>query len=236
MGQNRKSISPRESQRERRIRMVKVAIVTTSHEDLGSSGKKTGFWFEELAAPFYVSKDKGYDVVVASIKGGDPPVDSGSLSGDFVKPECCQKAKKTTVPVASLKSGDLDAIYFVGGHGVCWDFGGDDLAALVTEMVAANKVVGAVCHGVFALFNAKSGGDPLLKGKKCTGFSETEEAAVQLTAVVPYTPESKMKDLGGLYEKGGDWGSKVVVDGNLVTGQNPASSTAVALKMVDLLA
>merc|ERR1712010_162943 len=87
-----------------------------------------------------------------------------------------------------------------------------------------------------ALFNAKSGGDPLLKGKKCTGFSETEEAAVQLTAVVPYTPESKMKDLGGLYEKGGDWGSKVVVDGNLVAGQNPASSTAVALKMVDLLA
>merc|ERR1712216_608739 len=154
MGQNRKSISPRESQRERRIRMVKVAIVTTSHEDLGSSGKKTGFWFEELAAPFYVFKDKGYDVVVASIKGGDPPGDSGSL----------------------------------------------------------------------------------LKGKKCTGFSETEEAAVQLTAVVPYTPESKMKDLGGLYEKGGDWGSKVVVDGNLVTGQNPASSTAVALKMVDLLA
>merc|ERR1712216_921506 len=217
MGQNRKSISPRESQRERRIRMVKVAIVTTSHEDLGSSGKKTGFWFEELAVPFYVFKDKGYDVVVASIKGGDPPVDSGSLSGDFVKPECCQKAlkdpefekaKKTTVPVASLKSGDLDA----------------------------NNVVGAVCHGVFALFNAKSGGDPLLKGKKCTGFSETEEAAVQLTAVVPYTPESKMKDLGGLYEKGGDWGSKVVVDGNLVTGQNPASSTAVALKMVDLLA
>merc|ERR1712216_762944 len=208
MGQNRKSISPRESQRERRIRMVKVAIVTTSHEDLGSSGKKTGFWFEELAAPFYVFKDKGYDVVVASIKGGDPPVDSGSLSGDFVKPECCQKAlkdpefekaKKTTVPVASLKSGDLDAIYFVDGHGVCWDFGGDDLAALVTEMVAANKIV-------------------------------------QLTAVVPYTPESKMKDLGGLYEQGGDWGSKVVVDGNLVTGQNPASSTAVALKMVDLLA
>merc|ERR1719232_203069 len=179
--------------------MVKVAIVTTSHEDLGSSGKKTGLWFEELAAPFYVFKDKGYDVIVASIKGGDPPVDAASLSGDFVKPDCCQKAlkdpefekaKKNTVPVASLKSEDLDAIYFVGGHGVCWDFA--DLAGLVTEMVAANKIVGAVCHGVFALFNAKtSSGDPLLKGKKCTGFSETEEAAVQLTAVVPYPPRPR---------------------------------------------
>lgn len=229
--------------------MVRVAIVTTSHEDLGSTGKKTGYWWEELAAPYYCFKAKGYDVVISSIKGGEAPVDQASLQGDFVMPASCQKAlkddqfqaaKKNSVPVADLKAGDLDGIYLAGGHGVCWDFigsPGQALTALVEAMVAKGGVVGAVCHGVFGLFDAKAAdGSPLLKGKKCTGFSNSEEAAVQLDKVVPYTPQDKMVELGGTYDCEADWSINAIVDGKLVTGQNPSSSETVADAMIGLFA
>ncbi|QDZ23167.1 class I glutamine amidotransferase-like protein [Chloropicon primus] len=225
--------------------MVRVAIVTTSCDVLEKNGHKTGLWFEELAAPYYVFKEKGYEVVVASIKGGDAPVDGMSLQGDFVKPECCQKAlkdegfqaaKKGSVAVADLKAEDLDGVYLSGGHGTCGDFlGTEALTGLVESMVAKGGVVGAVCHGVLGLFEAKASGEPLLKGKRCTGFSNSEEAAVQLTDAVPFTPEARMVELGGVYEKGDDWNPNSVVDGKIVTGQNPASSAAVAENMVGLL-
>ena len=205
-------------------------------------------WFEELAAPYYVFKDKGYEVVVASIQGGDPPVDGGSLQGDFVKPEECQRAlkdeafqkdKKATIPVADLKAVDFEGVYLSGGHGACWDFVGEpakDLVTFLETMWSQGKAVGAVCHGVVGLFDAKSGGEPLVKGKKVTGFSDTEEAAVQLTEVVPFLVEGKFKELGAVYEKGGDWAANVVQDGKLFTGQNPGSSKKLAEAMLGAMA
>lgn len=226
----------------------KVAVVATSHSDLGTTGKKTGAWFEEVTASYYVFKDKGYDVVLASIQGGDFTFDAGSLQGDFVKPEDCQRAlkdadfekeKKASVPVGDLKAEDLDGIFMAGGHGCCWDFCGEPAKPLVTlieKMWTQGKTVGAVCHGVVALFDAKDAqGSPLVKGKKVTGFSDTEEAAVGLTEVVPYLIEAKYKDLGAVYEKGGDWSATVVADGKLVTGQNPGSTRVSAEKMAEVM-
>jgi len=205
----------------------KVAVIATSHADLGTTGKKTGAWFEEVAASYYVFKDKGYDVVLASIQGGDYPIDAGSLQGDFVTEDCQRalkdadfdKEKKASVPVGDLKADELDGIFMAGGHGCCWDFVNEPakpLVNLVETMWTQGKPVGAVCHGVLGLFDAKDAeGNPLVKGKKVTGFSNTEEAAVGLTEVVPFLVESKYKDLGAVYEKGGDWSATAVADGKL---------------------
>ncbi len=172
------------------------------------------------------------------------------MGGDFIKPECCQRAlkdeagfeaaKKGAVVVADLKAEELAGAFLVGGHGVCADFVGEPakpLVALVEALLAQDKVVGATCHGVFGLFDCKAAdGSPLLKGKKVTGFSDSEEAAVGLTATVPFTPEARMKELGAAYEKAADWNPCAVADGKIVTGQNPASSTPCAEKMVELMA
>lgn len=225
----------------------KVAVIATSHADLGTTGKKTGAWFEEVAASYYVFKDKGYDVVLASIQGGDYPIDAGSLQGDFVTEDCQRalkdadfdKEKKASVPVGDLKADELDGIFMAGGHGCCWDFVNESakpLVNLVETMWTQGKPVGAVCHGVLGLFDAKDAeGNPLVKGKKVTGFSNTEEAAVGLTEVVPFLVESKYKDLGAVYEKGGDWSATAVADGKLVTGQNPGSTRVTAEKMVEIM-
>mmetsp|Transcript_69534 Transcript_69534/g.220133 ORF Transcript_69534/g.220133 Transcript_69534/m.220133 type:complete len:227 (+) Transcript_69534:461-1141(+) len=222
-----------------------VLIVSTSHEPLGDvADKKTGLWAEELMGPYYVLTEAGFDVTVASVKGGKIPIDAGSL-GDNFKTDAVKKfmgdaAKMKLIEESvalSAATADYDAIFLPGGHGTCWDFVGNaPLAGLVSKMFGAGKVVGAVCHGPMGLVDVKVDGKSIVSGKKVTGFTNTEEEAVGLTKVVPFLLEDKLKELGGLYEKSGDWSDFAVRDGNLITGQNPQSSVAAAKLMVEALA
>ena len=225
--------------------MKKVLMVLTSHDQLGDTGKPTGFWLEEFASPYYAFKDGGLDVTLASPKGGQPPLDPKSSAPDaqtaatkrFHDDPAAQKALAGTVPLAQVKAESFDALFFPGGHGPMWDLASDDaLAKLTSTFVAGDKPVGAVCHGPAALTRAVDAkGASIVKGKKVTGFANTEEEAVGLTKVVPFLLEDKLKALGGSYVRGPDWASHVVVDGRLVTGQNPASSEDAAKKLIGLL-
>ena len=225
--------------------MKKVLMVLTSHDKLGDTGKKTGFWLEELASPYYAFKDAGLDVTLASPKGGSPPLDPKSSASDaqtaatkrFNDDPAAQKALAKTTPIAGVRADDFDALFFPGGHGPMWDLASDDdVAKLTSKFHATAKPVGAVCHGPAALTRAvDEKGVSILKGKRVTGFTNTEEEAVGLTKIVPFLLEDKMTALGGTYQRGPDWASHVVVDGLLVTGQNPASSEDAARKLVGLL-
>ncbi len=225
---------------------MKVLMVLTSHDQLGNTGKKTGFWLEEFAAPYFVFKDAGVDVTLASPKGGQPPIDPKSDLPEnqtpamerFKKDPDAQKALASTRKLAHMKSQDFDAIFYPGGHGPMWDLANNPVStALIESFYNAGKPVAAVCHAPGVLHRVMVNGAPLVKGKHVTGFSNTEEEAVGLTKIVPFLVEDELIKLGGLYEKAEkDWEPHVVVDGRLVTGQNPASSTGAAQALMKLLA
>jgi putative intracellular protease/amidase len=222
---------------------MKLLMILTSHDQLGNTGAKTGFWLDEFAAPYYVFKDAGIVPVLASPKGGQPPLDPKSDDPAFHTPATARfktdeetaKRLANTVPLSSVKAADFDAVFFPGGHGPLWDLAEDRTSiSLVESMIAANKPVAAVCHGPAALVKAKGpDGLPLFAGRKVTGFSNSEEAAVGLTAIVPLLIEDTVNKLGGTYVKGPDWGPFVSVDGLLITGQNPGSSEATAKALLD---
>ena len=218
--------------------MKKVLFVLTSHEDLGNTGEKTGFWIEEFAAPYYLLKDKGIDVTLASPKGGQPPIDPKSDAPDAQTPASIryksdaetQKVLSQTHKLSEVSQADYDAVFYPGGHGPLWDLAEDkDSIALIESFIKNNKTVAAVCHAPAVFRHTKNeNGKPLVDGKKVTGFTNTEEEAVQLTDIVPFLVEDMLKANGGIYSKKGDWESYAVEDGLLITGQNPASSEAVA--------
>ena len=213
---------------------MNILMVLTSHDKLGDTGKKTGFWLEEFAAPYYIFKDAGATITLASPNGGQPPLDPKSDEADsqtdatrrFKGDTEAQKALANTVQLSSVSGDDFDTVFYPGGHGPLWDLAEDsDSITLIESMHKAGKLVTAVCHapGIFRRTEAADG-TPLVEGRKVTGFTNTEEAAVQLTDVVPFLVEDMLKENGGQYSKGADWAPYVVTDGNLITGQNPASS------------
>lgn len=224
---------------------MNILFVVTSHDQLGNTGHKTGFWVEEFAAPFYKFKDAGYNVTIATLKGGQAPIDPNSevesaqtgATDRYYKDGETQNLIKDTRKLSEMKATDFDAVFYPGGHGPLWDLANDAYSAqLILDFYNDGKPVGAVCHapGVFKNVRLKNG-EPLVKDKNVTGFSNSEEAAVKLIDVVPFLVEDELKKLGGHYTKGNDWDVHVVVDGLLITGQNPASSETVAEKMITLL-
>lgn len=226
--------------------MAKVLMVLTSHDRLGDTGRPTGFWLEEFAAPYYVLKDAGVDITVASPKGGAPPIDPKSDDPKaetpsmrrFKKDSDAQRVLANTVRLSTVSADDYDAVFYPGGHGPLWDLAEDPTSiALIEKLFAAGKPVAAVCHGPAVLRHAKAPhGAPLVKGRAVTGFADSEEAAVELTSVVPFLVEQELKAKGGKYSKAADWADHVVVDVNLITGQNPASSESTARALLEQLA
>src|SRR5690606_31174261 len=217
---------------------MKVLMVLTSHDQLGNTGRKTGFWLEELAAPYYVFKDAGAEIVLASPKGGQPPLDPKSNEPGFqtddtrrfeADPEA-QAQLAATVRLDSVDQAGFDTVFYPGGHGPLWDLAEDrNSIALIEAFLAADKPIALVCHAPGVLRHAKTReGRPLVEGRQVAGFTNTEEAAVELTEVVPFLVEDELKAKGGLYASGPDWGPYVVRDGLLITGQNPASSAPAA--------
>ena len=225
---------------------MNILMVLTSHDQLGNTGQKTGFWLEEFAAPYYVLKDAGARITLASPMGGQPPLDPKSDAPDaqtdatrrFKGDPAAQAELGATQKLAALSAADFDAVFYPGGHGPLWDLAQDKASiALIEAMQAAGKPVAAVCHAPGVLRHVKAAdGTPLVRGRQVTGFTNTEEEAVGLTAVVPFLVEDMLKSHGGLYSKGGDWQPHVVTDGLLITGQNPASSEAAAAALLRLLA
>ena len=224
---------------------MKVLIVLTSHGELGSTGEKTGFWIEEFAAPYYILADAGVELTIASPKGGQPPVDPKSESADSQTPatkrfysdyDLIDKVAHTLI-LSEVNEGDYAAVFYPGGHGPLWDLATDAISiSLIENFYKNNKPVAFVCHAPAALLKVKApDGEPLVKGKEVTGFSDTEEEAVKLTKVVPFLLEDELKKLGAHYSKGDNWSSYVKEDGLIITGQNPASSEAVARLLLTAL-
>ncbi|WP_414440719.1 type 1 glutamine amidotransferase domain-containing protein [Burkholderia sp. 22PA0106] len=221
---------------------MKVLMVLTSHDELGNTGKKTGFWLEELAAPYYAFKDAGAEIVLASPKGGQPPLDPKSnepafqteLTHRFEADAAANAQLAATVRLDSVSESDFDTVFYPGGHGPLWDLAEDAHSiALIEAFLAANKPVALVCHAPGVLRDVKSpDGRPVVAGLQVTGFANTEEDGVGLTDVVPFLVEDMLKANGGVYSKGADWGSYVVADGLLITGQNPASSAEAAARLM----
>ena len=224
---------------------MKVLMVLTSHDELGTTGEKTGFWLEEFTSPYYTFKDAGAEVVIASPKGGQPPLDPKSDAPDaqtdstrrFDQDTDAQHQLATTIPLADIKEEDFDTVFYAGGHGPLWDLTNSATSIeLIQAFDRAQKPIGFVCHAPAVLKNVKTeSGDSFVKDKKVTGFSNSEEEAVQLTDVVPFLIEDEFKAQGAHYEKGADWSSYTVTEGHLITGQNPASSEAVAEQLVKML-
>lgn len=224
---------------------MKILMVLTSHSELGNTGHKTGFWIEEFAAPYYTFKDAGATITIASPKGGQPPIDPKSAepasqtdaTRRFEKDKELQQLLANTKKLSEISAGDYDAVFYPGGHGPLWDLATDpNSIRLIETFWKNNKPVAAVCHAPSALLNVKDeNGVPLVKGKKVTGFTNTEEEAVQLTNVVPFLLEDELKSKGGIYSKKEDWASYVLQDGLLITGQNPASSEEAAKQLLAVL-
>lgn len=224
---------------------MKILMVLTSNDKLGETGHQTGFWLEEFAAPYYVFLDAGCEVTLASPTGGQPPIDPKSDTPDartaaterFHNDPEAQQALATTRPIASIMPAAYDAIFYPGGHGLLWDLVDNPTStALIEAFYVAGKPVSAVCHGPAVLRDPKTpDGSPLVSGKHVTAFSNSEEKAVQLTEVVPFLLEEMLRGKGGNYAKTGDWQEYAVIDGTLVTGQNPASSAAVARAVIAML-
>jgi putative intracellular protease/amidase len=223
---------------------MKILMVLTSHDHLGKTGRKTGFWLEEFAAPYYAFKDAGVELTLASPKGGQPPIDPKSdlpenqtpAMARFKEDGEAQQVLSRTVKLGEMKEKDFDTIFYVGGHGPMWDLvDNPESIALIESFYNAGKPVAAVCHSPAVFHRVTYQGAPLVKGKRVTGFANTEEEAVHLTDVVPFLVEDELKRLGGRYEKVADWESLAIVDGRVVTGQNPASSTAAAHALLKLL-
>ena len=224
---------------------MKVLIVLTSHSELGNTGHKTGFWIEEFAAPYYTLQEAGAEITIASPKGGQPPIDPKSdeprsqtpATIRFKADAALQEILANTKTLSEISAIDFDGVFYPGGHGPLWDLTTDaDSIKLIEAFWKSKKPVAAVCHAPAVLLNVKDEfGDYLVKNRKVTGFTNSEEAAVQLTEIVPFLLEDELKAKGGIYSKSGDWASYVVKDGLLITGQNPASSEAAAEELVKLL-
>lgn len=224
---------------------MRILMVLTSHDQLGETGNKTGFWLEEFASPYYVFKDASADITLASPDGGQPPLDPKSDEPDFQtdatrrfkEDQDAQAALANTVKLADVSAENFDAVFYPGGHGPLWDLAEDRSSiALIESMYAAGKPVAAVCHAPAVFKHTKtSEGSPLVEGKSVTGFSNSEEDAVQLTEIVPFLVEDELKAKGGNYSKGDDWHPYALTDGNLITGQNPASSELAAMAVLDKL-
>lgn len=224
---------------------MKILIVLTSHSALGNTGHKTGFWIEEFTAPYYTLKDAGAEIVLASPKGGQPPIDPKSAepanqteaTKRFDKDKDLQKLLAHTKKLSEVNADDFDGVFYPGGHGPLWDLTDDKQSIdLIESFWKDKKPVAAVCHAPSVLLHAKDEkGDALVKGKNITGFSNTEEAAAKLTDVVPFLLEDELKKEGAIYSKKEDWASHVIKDGMLITGQNPASSKEVAKQLLALL-
>jgi putative intracellular protease/amidase len=224
---------------------MKILIVLTSHSALGNTGKKTGFWIEEFATPYYILADAGADITIASPKGGQPPVDPKSELADaqtpsterFYKDDALIDKVAYSLKLSDVKQDDYDAVFYPGGHGPLWDLTTDkNSIKLIEEFYNHQKPIAFVCHAPAALINVKAiNGEPLIKGKHLTGFSNTEEEGAQLTSVVPFLLEDELKKDGAHYSKGKDWSSHAIQDGLLITGQNPASSEAVAKLLLQIL-
>ncbi len=224
---------------------MNILMVLTSHDQLGDSGEKTGFWLEEFAAPYYVFKDAGAQITLASPKGGQPPLDPKSDADDaqtadterFRNDTEAQQLLATSHKLNDMRERDFDAIFYPGGHGPLWDLVDDPQSVLLIEQFYhAGKPVAAVCHAP-AVFrhSIEANGEPLVKGKRITAFSNSEEAAVGLSDIVPFLLEDMLSERGARYEKGEDWASHIVCDGQLLTGQNPASSAALATAVIEQL-
>ena len=222
----------------------KVLFVITSHDELGNTGQKTGFWTEELAAPYYALSDKNVEITLASPKGGQPPIDPKSEDPSsqtdatlrMDNDEVLKEKLKNTHKLSEVKSEDFDAVFYPGGHGPLWDLAEDkDSQDLIVDFYTNGKPVAFVCHAPGVLKDVKIDGEYLVKDKNVTGFTNTEEEAVQLTDVVPFLVEDMLKKNGGVYSKIGDWSPYAVVDGRLITGQNPASSEKVAEELLKLI-
>ena len=226
--------------------MKKILMVLTSHAELGNTGVKTGFWLEEFAAPYYAFKDAGAAVTLASPQGGQPPLDPKSDVADaqtestlrFKADAATQSLLASTLKLKEVSAADFDAVFYPGGHGPLWDLAEDSASiALIESMLKAGKPVAAVCHAPGVLRHTKTAaGVPVVKGKKVTGFTNTEEEAAGLTKVVPFLVEDSLTQNGGVYSKAGDWQPHVVTDGLLITGQNPASSEPAAQALLKALA
>ncbi|CAN7638176.1 MULTISPECIES: type 1 glutamine amidotransferase domain-containing protein [Neorhizobium] len=223
---------------------MKILMVFTSHDILGSTGRKTGFWLEEGAAPYYVFRDAGADLTLVSPKGGQPPIDPKSdlpenqtaAMARFKEDRAAQKVFATTKMLSEVRSDDFDAVFYPGGHGPMWDLvDNPESIKLIESFYNSGKPVAAVCHAPAVLHRVTYQGASIVKGKRVTGFTNTEEEEVQLTKVVPFLVEDELKRLGGLYEKKPNWESLAITDGRLITGQNPASSTAGAQALIKLL-
>lgn len=225
---------------------MKILMVLTSHDELGTTGKKTGFWLEELAAPYYAFLDAGAEITLASPKGGQPPLDPKSDEPDsqtdetrrFHADSAAQAALASTVRLDTVNQETFDAVFYPGGHGPLWDLANDKHSiSLIEQTLQAGKPVALVCHAPGILRDVKNAdGTPLVKGKKVTGFTNSEEEGVGLTDVVPFLVEDVLKQNGGLYSRGDDWQSYTVQDGLLITGQNPGSSAETAKVLLSSLA
>lgn len=223
---------------------MKIVMVLTSHDQLGNTGHKTGFWLEEFAAPYFVFRDAGVELTLASPKGGQPPVDPKSdlpenqtpAMARFKKDERAQKELSQTVKLDTIKAEDYDTVFYVGGHGPMWDLAENPVSiALLESFYNSGKPIALVCHSPGVLHRVTYKGEPIVKGKRVTGFANSEEEEVHLTHVVPFLVEDELKRLGGIYEKAPNWQSFAIVDGRLLTGQNPASSTAAAQTLLKLV-
>src|SRR5271156_2423867 len=224
---------------------MKILMVLTSHDQLGNTGLKTGFWLEEFAAPYFVFRDAGVELTLASPNGSQPPLDPKSdepgnqtpAMTRFKKDAAAQKALANTVKLADMKSGDFDTVFYPGGHGPMWDLAESAVSiALLEAFYNSGKPIALVCHSPGVLRHVTYQGEPLVKGKRVTGFTNGEEAEVQLTHVVPFLVEDELKRLGAKFEKVPNWQPFSIVDGRLLTRQNPPSSTSAAQALMDLLA
>jgi putative intracellular protease/amidase/catechol 2,3-dioxygenase-like lactoylglutathione lyase family enzyme len=223
---------------------MKILMVLTSHDQLGNTGRKTGFWLEEFAAPYFVFKDAGVELTLASPKGGQPPLDPKSDLPEnqtpamtrFKKDKMAQQALANTATLSSMNSEDFDTVFYPGGHGPMWDLAEDPVSiALLESFYNSGKPIALVCHSPGVLRHVKYKGEPLVKGKHVTGFTDGEEEEVQLTKVVPFLVEDELLRLGAIFEKKANWQPFAITDGRLVTGQNPASSTSAAQALLKLM-
>jgi putative intracellular protease/amidase len=223
---------------------MKILMVLTSHNQLGNTSRTTGFWLEEFAAPYFVFRDAGVELTLASPKGGQPPVDPKSdlpenqtpAMARFKEDEVARKALAHTVQLADVKADDFDTVFYVGGHGPMWDLAESPVSiALIESFYNSGKPVALVCHSPGVLRHVTYQGEPLVKGKRVTGFTNEEEAEVHLTNVVPFLVEDELKRLGAIFEKVSNWQPFSIVDGRLITGQNPASSTSAAQALLKTL-
>jgi putative intracellular protease/amidase len=223
---------------------MKILMVLTSHDQLGNTGRKTGFWLEEFAAPYFVFRDAGVNLTLASPKGGQPPVDPKSdlpenqtaAMARFKQDPTAQRALASTVKLADMKAEDFDTVFYVGGHGPMWDLAESPTSiALIESFYNSGKPVALVCHSPGVLHHVMYNGAPLVKGKRVTGFTNEEEEEVHLTKVVPFLVEDELKRLGAIFEKVPNWQPFSITDGRLITGQNPASSTSAAQALLKLV-